>query len=88
MCCPCIGGAVFGRGRSAAPTRHQMTPLSPYPLSAAPPSQGDGLGVLMREGARRGMWPQAFAESRTFAGDPVIVDPDVTEGERRGRGAV
>lgn len=44
-------------------------------------NQGAGLRVLMREGARRGMWPRAFAESHTFTSDPVIVDPDVTEGE-------
>jgi len=33
----------------------------------------------MREGARKGLWPQTFADTHTFKSDPVIVEPDVTQ---------
>ncbi|KAI8475375.1 MAG: phosphatase 2C-like domain-containing protein [Monoraphidium minutum] len=44
-----------------------------------PEFKGEGLKMLMREGARKGMWPATFADTHVFKSDPVIVTPDVTE---------
>ena len=43
---------------------------------------GIGSGALdlaLAEGARKGMWSADFAAAHAFKGDPVIVEPDVTE---------
>ncbi|KIZ05345.1 hypothetical protein MNEG_2607 [Monoraphidium neglectum] len=44
-----------------------------------PEFKGEGLKVLLREGASKGMWPKSLAEEHVFTSDPVIVEPDVTE---------
>lgn len=39
--------------------------------------QGEGLPVLLAEGAAKGSWPADFAAKHTFSADPVIPLPDV-----------
>ena len=40
--------------------------------------QGEGLQLLLAEGAEKGSWPKTFAATHTFKSDPVIPRPDVT----------
>lgn len=41
--------------------------------------QGEGLKVLLQEGAEKGSWPKDFAAKHKFAADPVIPLPDVSQ---------
>lgn len=40
--------------------------------------QGEGLQLLLNEGAEKGSWPKSFAATHKFKADPVIPEPDVT----------
>lgn len=40
--------------------------------------QGEGLQLLLNEGAEKGSWPKSFAANHKFKSDPVIPLPDVT----------
>ncbi|KAF8071024.1 PPH1 [Scenedesmus sp. PABB004] len=42
-----------------------------------PEFKGEGLAVLLAEGAEKGSWPRDFAAKHTFTADPVIPVPDV-----------
>lgn len=41
--------------------------------------QGEGLRVLLQEGAEKGSWPKDFAAKHVFSSDPVIPLPDVSQ---------
>lgn len=40
--------------------------------------QGEGLQLLLNEGAEKNSWPKSFAATHKFKSDPVIPLPDVT----------
>eukprot|EP00775_Hariotina_reticulata_P002105 gene2105-2424_t len=44
-----------------------------------PEFKGEGLQLLLSEGAARGNWPQDFASKHVFTADPVIPVPDVAQ---------
>eukprot|EP00879_Flechtneria_rotunda_P026088 GHRR01027772.1.p1 GENE.GHRR01027772.1~~GHRR01027772.1.p1 ORF type:complete len:246 (+),score=82.68 GHRR01027772.1:386-1123(+) len=44
-----------------------------------PEFKGDGLQLLMSEGATKGSWPKDFAAKHKFKADPVIPLPDVAQ---------
>ena len=41
--------------------------------------QGEGLKMLLAEGAEKGSWPKEFAAKHQFKADPVIPVPDVSQ---------
>lgn len=44
-----------------------------------PEFKGEGLKVLLQEGAEKGSWPKDFAAKHKFSADPVIPLPDVSQ---------
>lgn len=44
-----------------------------------PEFKGDGLQILLSEGAQKGSWPKDFAAKHKFKADPVIPVPDVSQ---------
>jgi hypothetical protein len=73
------GGAEEGRALAAGPAQ-ELAPAGPptLPRPETQPSSAQP-GLAARARALQHMRARSFAETHAFSGDPVIVDPDVSE---------
>lgn len=67
-----------GREASAANLHEMLCASCCATLNVCPP-QGDGLNILLSEGAEKGSWSKDFAAKHKFTADPVIPVPDVSQ---------
>lgn len=83
---------VYGRGAAVLPETERVEAAGGWVHDGRVCSQlavsrafgdalfkGAGLQRLLSKGVEDGFWDAEFAASRTFTGDPVTADPDVTE---------
>lgn len=85
------GATIPGPGKGACSLVWMLSPdhaVQFLTSAALPPEvnftslldmQGEGLKLLLAEGAEKGSWPEDFAAKHQFTTDPVISVPDVSQ---------